>query len=74
MSSYALRALSKLREEAYTAIRAMLTATRGSLRAIGNVKGRKSWIYRLCRKAEAGDPNMAYHKLTAYDAGRAVLV
>jgi len=59
---------SRLREEAYTAIRTTLTATRGSLRAIGNVKGRKNWFYRLCRKAQAGDPNMEYHKLTAYDA------
>lgn len=42
---------SRLREEAYTAIRTTLTATRGNLRAIGNVKGRKNWFYRLCRKS-----------------------
>lgn len=59
---------SRLREEAFTAIRSTLTATRGSVRAIGNVKGRKNWFYRLCRKAEGGAPDMEFHKLTAYDA------
>lgn len=59
---------SRVREESWNAVRSTLTATRGPLRAIGNVKGRSNWFYRLCRKAEAGEPNMSYHKLTAYDA------
>lgn len=59
---------SRLREEAFHAIRSTLTATRGSLRAIGNVKGRKNWFYRLARRAQAGEPNMSYSKITAYDA------
>lgn len=55
-------------EDAFNAVRTTLTATRGPLRIIGNVKGRKNWVYRLARMAEAGMPNMAFHKLTAYDA------
>jgi hypothetical protein len=37
-------------------------------RIIGNVKGRKNWAYHLARKAEAGEPGMAYAKITAHDA------
>lgn len=59
---------SRMREEAWHAVRTTLTATRGDVRLIGNVKGRKNFFYRMCRKAEAGEPNMAYHKLTADDA------
>lgn len=59
---------SRMREEAYHAVRSTLTATRGKMRMIGNVKGRKNFFYQLCRKAEAGEPDMQYTKLTAYDA------
>ena len=55
-------------EEAFNAVRSTLTATRGALRIIGNVKGRKNWAYNLARLAEGGAPNMAYHRLTAHDA------
>lgn len=55
-------------EAAFNAVRSTLTATRGPLRIIGNVKGRKNWVYRLARMAEGGAPNMAYHRLTAFDA------
>ena len=55
-------------EAAFSAVRSTLTATRGPLRIIGNVKGRKNWVYRLARMAEGGAPNMAYHRLTAWDA------
>lgn len=55
-------------EAAFNAVRSTLTATRGPLRIIGNVKGRKNWVYRLARMAEGGAPNMAYHRLTAWDA------
>ena len=61
---------SRVKEESWTAVRSTLTATRGRVRCIGNVKGRRNWFYRLARKAEAGAPNMAYHKLTADDAVR----
>jgi hypothetical protein len=59
---------SRVREDSFFAIRSTLTATRGKLRIIGNVKGRKNWFYRMCRKAQAGSKDMAYAKLTAYDA------
>ena len=60
---------SRLKEEAWWALRTTLTATRAPVRIIGNVKGRKNWAYRMARKAESGDdPNMHYAKITAYDA------
>jgi hypothetical protein len=59
---------SRCLEEAFHAVRSTTTATRGPIRAIGNVKGRKNWFYRMCRKAEAGEPDMEYHKIIAADA------
>jgi hypothetical protein len=59
---------TRCKEEAWHAVRSTLTATQGPIRIIGNVKGRKNWAYQLARKAEQGAPDMAYFKLTAYDA------
>jgi len=59
---------TRMREEAWHAIRTTLTATRGPVRIIGNVKGRKNWAYRLARRAEAGEPDWGYSKITAADA------
>lgn len=59
---------SRMKEEAWHAMRSTLTATRGKFRAIGNVKGRKNWFYILCRKAQQGTPDFHYEKITAYDA------
>lgn len=59
---------SRSREEAWHALRSTLTATRGPVRIIGNVKGRKNWAYRLARRAESGEPGYSYHKITAHDA------
>jgi hypothetical protein len=59
---------SRVREDSWIAVRSTLTATRGPVRIIGNVKGRSNWHYRMARKAEAGEPGMSYAKLTAYDA------
>jgi hypothetical protein len=59
---------SRVKEEAFNAVRSTLTATHGPLRCIGNVKGRKNWFYRNCRKAEAGDPNAHFDRITADDA------
>jgi hypothetical protein len=59
---------SRCKEEAWHAVRSTLTATRGPIRIIGNVKGRKNWAYRLARKAEAGERAMHYSKITAHDA------
>ncbi|MGH2844163.1 MAG: hypothetical protein ACRDKL_11370, partial [Solirubrobacteraceae bacterium] len=59
---------SQLREKAWHAVRTTLTATRGPVRIIGNVKGRRNWFYRLARRAEAGEPGMRYARITAADA------
>ena len=59
---------SRCKEEAWHAVRSTLTATGGPVKIIGNVRGRKNWAYVLARKAESGSPDMAYFKLTAYDA------
>ena len=59
---------SRMREDAFIAVRSTLTATRGKLRIIGNVKGRRNWFYKLARRAEAGEKEMAYHKITWRDA------
>jgi len=62
---------SRCREESWHAVRSTLTATRGPIRVIGNIKGRRNWAYALARKAEAGEPNMSYRRITANDAIRA---
>ncbi len=59
---------SRLKETAWEAVRTTLVATRGPIRIIGNVKGRKNWFYRLARRAEHGAPDMGYHKITVHDA------
>jgi len=65
---------SRMREEAWHAIRSTLTATRGPVRIIGNVKGRRNWAYRMARVAEGGEPNWLYSKLTAADAIEAGII
>jgi len=59
---------SRLREESWFALRTTLTATKGPVRIIGNVKGRKNWFYRMSRKAQTGIAGHAYYKITAHDA------
>lgn len=60
--------VTRWRESAWTALYTTLTATKGKAKLIGNVKGRRNWAYKIARKAEAGEPNWSYHKLTALDA------
>lgn len=55
-------------EDAWHALRTTLTATRGPVRIIGNVKGRRNWAYLLARRAESGAADMHYARITAYDA------
>lgn len=62
---------SRVKEESWHALRSTLTHTRGPVRLIGNVKGRRNWFYLLCRRAEAGEPDMAYAKITAHEAAAA---
>ena len=60
--------VTRMREEAWFAVRSTLTATQGQLRMIGNVVGRRNFAYLLARRAESGRANWAYSKLTALDA------
>ena len=62
---------SRMKEDAYIAIRSTLTYTRAPIRIIGNVRGRRNWFYQLARRAEHGDPEMGYHKIVASDAVQA---
>jgi len=59
---------TRLREESWYAVRSTLTATKGQVHIIGNVRGKKNWAYKMARRAESGEQNMAYFKLTAWDA------
>jgi hypothetical protein len=59
---------TRMKEEAWHAVRSTVTATEGPIRVIGNVKGRRNWAYQLARQAEQGAPQMAYAKMTCYDA------
>ena len=59
---------TRIKDEAWHALRSTLTATQGPIRIIGNVRGRRNWAYKLARQAESGAPNMHYAKLTAWDA------
>jgi len=66
---------TRCKEDVFTAVRSTLTATRGPLRIIGNVKGRKNWAYHLARRVEAGNlPGWRYAKITAADAVRAGII
>lgn len=59
---------SRMKEQSWHAIRSTLTATHGQARLIGNVHGRRNWFYKMCRRAEAGERDMAYHRITWRDA------
>lgn len=60
---------SRMREDAFLAMRSTITATKGPIRIIGNVVGRKNWFYRLCRAAENGEvDDMRFHRITCWDA------
>lgn len=59
---------TRCKEEVWHAVRTTRTATKGKVRIIGNVKGRSNWAYQLARKAQAGDRDMHYAKITALDA------
>lgn len=61
---------TRMRQEAWHAIRSTLTATRGPVRIIGNVRGRRNWVYKLARSKAA----VEYHRITAWDAVEAGIV
>jgi len=70
---------SRLRQESWWAVRSTLTATRGPLRIIGNVKGKLNWAYKLGKRAKdwvarwteggcKGPKLYGYHVITCWDA------
>lgn len=68
---------SRARHDSFKALRSTLTATRGPMRLIGNVKGKSNWFYLMCRAVQRKQAtatadgqiiNAKYFKLTAYDA------
>lgn len=59
---------SRVKEDAWHAVRSTLTATNGPLRIIGNVKGKANWFYKIALRAKQGMEGWQYHKITAYDA------
>jgi phage FluMu gp28-like protein len=59
---------TRAREEAWTALRSTLTATRGKCKFIGNVRGKNNWGYRLGVRARGATKDYKYFKLTAWDA------
>jgi phage FluMu gp28-like protein len=59
---------TRAREEAWTALRSTLTATRGKCKFIGNVRGKNNWGYRLGVRARSATKDYKYFKLTAWDA------
>lgn len=65
---------SRVREEAWYALRSTLTKTEGHVRLIGNVKGRKNFFYQMCRKAEAGEQGHIHRKIRAADAVSAGII
>lgn len=60
--------ITRWKEASWTAVYTTLTATKGRVKLIGNVKGRHNFAYKLARKAQAGETDWGYHKLTALDA------
>ena len=59
---------TRMKEDAWIAVRSTVTATKGKVRFIGNVKGVNNWGYHLARQAEQGREGWSYFKLTAQDA------
>lgn len=59
---------TRVKEDAWFALRSTLTYTKGPVRIIGNVHGKHNWAFKLARVAQSGAPNYHYAKLTAYDA------
>jgi len=66
---------SRMGEKVFHAVRSTLTATKGRMRIIGNVKGRKHWSYDKWVYAKKGeDPTWHYAKITAIDAIKAGVI
>lgn len=62
---------TRTREEAWHAVRSTLTATKGQIRIIGNVRGRRNWVYRMARRSDA---DVSYARITALDAAESGII
>lgn len=66
---------TRCKDDSWHALRSTLTATKGPVRIIGNVKGRSNWMYKIARLAQGGEERgMHYVKITAYDACEAGVI
>ena len=54
---------TRCKEESWHAIRSTLTATRGSAKIVGNVRGRGNWVHKLKEKE-----HVSYYRVDAYQA------
>jgi phage FluMu gp28-like protein len=59
---------TRVREEVFHAARSLVTKTRAPIKIVGNMRGRKNWMYRLWTRGRAGEPQISAHRLTADDA------
>lgn len=60
---------TRMKEDAWFAVRSTITKTEGRVKIISNVKGTGNWVYKLARLAEARQlQGWRYFKLTADDA------
>lgn len=62
---------SRFRQESWWAMRSTLTYTRGPIRIMGNLKGKKNWFYKLAREAEKGAPDTHYARFISQQAVKA---
>lgn len=61
---------SRVKELSWHAVRTTLTQTQGSLRIVGNPKGKKNWFFRMCQQAKdplADRTQLDYHHLRSVD-------
>ena len=65
---------TRMREDTWWAVQTTLTAANGPARLIGNVRGTLGWGFRLARKAEAGDPDWHYMRMTWREGVRAGVI
>ena len=59
---------SRLREEAWHAARSLVTKTEAPIKIVGNMRGRRGWMYQLWLRGRAGEPGVSAHHITALDA------
>ena len=57
----------RAKREAFYALRSTITATKGTMKMIGNFGGLANWMHQLKEKAIT-DKEYEYHKVTAWDA------